>query len=351
MEVPMAFSIDNHILYLCQKDVERACQAIDSVAVIGEVLRLHDAGQTILPGEAYLAWTNDQGESVRSLNMPGYVGGSIGIAGTKIINGNIANPLRGLPRASGLTLLYDPTSIRINCIMEGAYISSLRTASVTALAADLLKAGEIESLAIIGAGVLARAHIELLAARLPHLRHIRIFDLARERITSLQQQLAHVLETKRIEMQPAATAEEAIRSAQLVVPVTTTTDGYIPYHWLRPGSLLVNISLDDPLPEVVLKADVVVVDDWNLVRNDPRRLLGRMYREGKVTGPDDLPEAGKRRIDAQLGEIVAGSKPGRRSPQDIILVNPFGLAIEDVGLAACVYRAARDSGLGVWLER
>ncbi len=251
----MTFSIDNHILYLCQQDVEQACQKIDSVAVIREVFRLHDAGQTILPDEAYLAWTNDQGESVRSLNMPGYVGGSLGIAGTKIINGNIANPRRGLPRASGLTLLYDPISVRVTCIMEGAYISSLRTASVTALAADLLKAAEIESLAIIGAGVLARAHIELLAGRLPHLRHIRIFDLAQERITSLQQQLAPLLEAKRIEMQPAATAEEAIRAAQLIVPVTTTTDGYIHYHWLRPGSLLVNISLDDPLPEVVLKAD------------------------------------------------------------------------------------------------
>jgi ornithine cyclodeaminase len=347
----MTFQIDNRILYLCRQDVERACRGIDSVAVIREVFRLHSAGETILPDEAYLGWSNDEGESVRSLNMPGYVGGSLRAAGTKIINGNIANPRRGLPRASGLTILYDSVSVRPLCIMEGAYLSSLRTASVTALAAELLQGEDITCLAVIGAGVLARAHITLLAERLPHLRHIRIFDVEGERIAALQRELAPVLTAKRVEMQPVATAEEAIRPARLIVPVTTTTTGYIPYDWLQPGSLLVNISLDDPLPEVVLKADVVVVDDWNLVRNDPRRLLGRMYREGKVTGPDDLPEAGKRRIDAQLGEIVAGSKPGRRSPQDIILVNPFGLAIEDVGLAACVYRAARDSGLGVWLER
>ncbi len=347
----MTFQIDDRILYLCRQDVECACRGIDSVAVIREVFRLHSAGETILPDEAYLGWSNDEGESVRSLNMPGYVGGSLRAAGIKIINGNIANPRRGLPRASGLTILYDSVSVRALCIMEGAYISSLRTASVTALAAELLQGEDITCLAVIGAGVLARAHITLLAEQLPHLRHIRIFDVEGERIAALQRELAPVLTAKRVEMQPVATAEEAIRPARLIVPVTTTTTGYIPYDWLQPGSLLVNISLDDPLPEVVLKADVVVVDDWNLVRNDPRRLLGRMYREGKVTGPDDLPEAGKRRIDAQLGEIVAGSKPGRRSPQDIILVNPFGLAIEDVGLAACVYRAARDSGLGVWLER
>ncbi|HEY6540988.1 MAG TPA: ornithine cyclodeaminase family protein [Ktedonobacteraceae bacterium] len=350
----MTFQSDNNILYLCQQDVERACQQLDSVALIREVFRLHSAGQTTLPDEAYLAWTNDQGESVRSLNMPGYIGGSLKTAGTKIINGNINNPKRGLPRASGLTLLYDTTSVRVDCIMEGAFLSSLRTASVTALAAELLKGVEIEQLAIIGAGVLARAHIDLLARRLSHLQQIRIFDVERARITALQRDLAEALESRRIEMLPAATAEEAIRSAQLIVPVTTTTEGYISFAWLRPGSLLVNISLDDPLPEVVFKADAVVVDDWNLVKNDSRRLIGRMYREGKVIGPDDpglASGSGCRRIDAQLGDIVAGTKVGRRGPDDIILVNPFGLSLEDVALGAAVYQIAREMGIGVQLER
>jgi N-[(2S)-2-amino-2-carboxyethyl]-L-glutamate dehydrogenase len=350
----MTFSTDDHILYLCQNDVEQVCQEIDSVAVIREVFRLHNAGQTVLPDEAYLAWINDQGEGVRSLNMPGYAGGSLRAAGTKIINGNIANPRRGLPRASGLTLLFDTTSVRINCIMEGASISSLRTASVTALAAELLKGEEIESLAIIGAGVLARAHIELLLRRLPHLHHIQIFDVAKERIASLQRQLAPVLEAHRVEMQAVATAQEAIRSAQLIVPVTTTTEGYIAYDWLQAGSLLVNISLDDPLPEVVLKADKVIVDDWNLVKNDSRRLLGRMYRAGRIIGPDDPTKSdgtGCRRIDAQLGEIVVGTRAGRGSPNDIILVNPFGLSIEDLALASHIYAVAQAMEMGVLLPR
>lgn len=350
----MTLERDNQILYLCGKDVERACQGLDSVAVIREVFRLHNGGETILPDEAYLGWINDQGESVRSLNMPGYVGGSLRRAGTKILNGNISNPRRGLPRASGLTILYDNTSVRPICIMEGAYISSLRTASVTALAAELLKGEEIECLAIIGAGVLARMHLELLVKRLPHLHQIRIFDLDKQRVLSLQRELAPTLEASQIEMQPTATPEEAIRPAQLIVPVTTTTVGYIAYDWLRPGSLLVNISLDDPLPEVVLRADQVIVDDWNLVKNDSRRLIGRMYREGKVIGPDNPTEAageGCRRIDAQLGEIVAGTRGGRHTAHDIILVNPFGLSLEDVGLAARVYQTAQQLGIGVLLER
>jgi len=354
MEMTMSTYTDDSILYLCRKDVEQACRTIDSVAIMREVFRLHGSGQTTLPDEAYLAWTNDKGESVRSLNMPGYIGGSMGIAGTKIINSNICNPTRGLPRASGLTLLYDNTSVRIICVMEGACISSLRTSSVTALAADLLKGAEIEYIAIIGAGVLARAHIDLLVRRLPHLREIQVFDVEKERIAMLQRDVASELEASGVPMSVASTAEEAIRSAQLIVPVTTTSVGYIEYEWLQPGSLLVNISLDDAKPEVILKAGRVIVDDWNLVKNDTRRLMGRMYRKRQIIGPDDPPEVTSnqfRRIDAQLGEIVAGTRTGRRSASEIVIVNPFGLSIEDITLAAHVYQAARELGIGVLLER
>ncbi len=139
----MTITAENHILYLSRSDVEIACNSIDPVAVIRDVFKLHGTGQVILPDEAYLSWTNDHDEQVRSLNMPAYIGGSLDIAGTKIINGNIANSSRGLPRASGLTLLFDNTSVRINCIMEGAYLSGLRTASVTLLSAELFKGREI----------------------------------------------------------------------------------------------------------------------------------------------------------------------------------------------------------------
>jgi ornithine cyclodeaminase len=150
------------------------------------------------------------------------------------------------------------------------------------------------------------------------------------------------------------TAEEAIREAQLIIPVTTTTEGYIHYNWLQPGAILVNVSLDDALPEVVFKADSIIVDDWNLVKNDPWRLIGRMYRKGQIIGPDENENSTpgvRRRIDAQLGEIAAGTKVGRRELNDIILVNPFGLALEDVAIASQIYQTALRQDVGEWLNR
>ena len=352
----MTATTEDHILYLSRKEVEVACNHIDSVAVMRDVFRLHGSGQVILPDEAYLSWANDRDEQVRSLNMPAYVGGSLSVAGTKIINGNIANPSRGLPRASGLTLLFDSTSVRVNCVMEGAYLSSVRTACVTLLSAELFKGQEIEQAAIIGAGALAQAHIEMLVKRLPHLRSLSIFDVDRKRIATLKANVASVLQAHEVKLEETLTAEEAIRAAQLIVPVTTTTTGYIQFDWLQRGSILVNLSLDDPLPEVVFKADKVIVDDWNLVKNDSRRLIGRMYRTGQIIGPGEpagTAENGqqRRRIDAQLGEVVLGTSPGREHSDNIILVNPFGLAIEDIALAAHVYQAALELNMGVWLER
>lgn len=347
---------NDSLLYLNRREVELACRDIDSVAVVKEVFRMHATGQTILPDEAYLGWTNERGESVRSLNMPGYLGGSWQYAGTKIINGNNANVLRGLPRASGLTLLFESTSGRVTCIMEGAYISSLRTASVSMLAAELFKGRELACVALIGAGIQAQAHIELLLKRLPShpsLRRIVLFDIVEERASSLRGTLQAELEKAGIACEIASTAEEAVRQGQLVVTVTTTTTGYVEYQWLQPGTIFANISLDDPMPEVALRADKVIVDDWMLVQHDSRRLLGRMYRAKQILGPEEAEEPShpRRRVDAQLGDVITGEKRGRETDDEIILVNPFGIAIEDVALASLVYQEAWRRDLGTWLAR
>jgi ornithine cyclodeaminase len=317
------------ILYLCEREVSRALEAIDPVQVVGSALAAHARGETVLAPEAYLGW-NHAGETLRSLSMPAVVDGC---AGVKIINANPANPARDLRRASGLTVLFDVETGRPVCVLEGARISCLRTAAVTALAADLLAAGPIERLAILGAGALARCHVKVLTPRLPDLREIRIYDLEPARAAALATRVPLAV--------VAPSAERAIRGAQLVVPVTTTTSGYIRHDWLERGSLFVNVSLDDPLPEVVLRADKVFVDDWSLVAADDRRLLGRMARSGELTRP----------IDGELGDVLIGRRAGRSRPDEVVLVNPFGLAVEDVAVARRVYEHAASIGLGTALER
>jgi len=323
------------ILYLSGSDVAAALEHIDVIGAVAAALAAHGRGETILPAEAYLGWEHE-GETLRSLWMPASIDS---VPGVKIINANPANPARGLPRASGLTLLLEPGSARPLCVMEGARISCLRTAAVTAIATELLAAAPVERLALIGAGALARCHLRLLPSRLPQLREIRVCDQERERATALAADRSLTV---------CDSAEQAIRGTHLVVTVTTTTTPYIRYEWLQPGALLVNVSLDDPLPEVFLRADKLFVDDWNLIATDERRLLGRMLRDGTVCAPD---QHGGRAVDGELGQLLANGQRGRSHPDEIIVVNPFGLAIEDLAIAKQVYHHATAAGLGTRLDR
>jgi N-[(2S)-2-amino-2-carboxyethyl]-L-glutamate dehydrogenase len=341
---------DERILYLTGSEVSAACGQLDVVAAVCAALALHAHRETVLPSEAYLAWRNHRGEGVRSLSMPGYVGGAVGVAGTKIINGNPENVGRGVPRASGLTLLFDVETGRCRCVMEGARISALRTAAVTALAAELLQGNRVEKLAVIGAGAVGRVHLDLLPGRLAGLHEVHLYDLDRSRAAAVEREYRDRLAERGISLEVTSTARAAIADAGLVVPVTTTTTGYIARDWLAAGALVVHVSLDDLLPEVVLAADQVLVDDWGLVRDDQRRLLGRMYRDGLLAGPDEAA-LGRKRVRCELGDVIVGRQPGRTSPGELILVNPFGLAIEDLALAAGVDEAARRLGLGTWLDR
>lgn len=332
-------------LYLTREEVESACHFINPMEVISDVLSLHAKGETMLPDEAYLSWKNGLGDQLRSLNMPSYIGGKYNACGTKIINANPNNPSLGLPRASGATILFDVDTAQISCIMEGAYISSLRTATVSALAVKLLVADDMRSVSIIGAGVQARMHLNLLHKYF-ELQDAYVFDTDQSRLLSLIAESADI----GLRIHSMLTAEETVRQSKLIIPLTTTTSGYIEFNWLQPGSLLVNVSLDDPLAEVAMECDKLFVDDWSLVRSDHRRLLGRMYRQGLITASGDEQTKG-RKINGELGELINGDVVGRESNDEKILVNPFGLSIEDIGIAFHVYQVAKAKRLGTVLCR
>jgi N-[(2S)-2-amino-2-carboxyethyl]-L-glutamate dehydrogenase len=331
------------LTYLSGREVAAACADIEPVAVVAEALAQHAHGRAGLPEESYLAWQTPAGEPARVLAMPGLLDGDRA-AGVKVLGANPGNPAHGLARAAGLTVLFDRTSARPVCVMEAATISALRTAAVSALAAQLLAGPQLERMAVIGAGALAAAHLDLLPALLPGLAEIRLHDLVPGRAQALAMSFERRVHGR---LRVAHTAERAVRGAELVVAVTTATEGYIELGWLAPGALVVNVSLDDVLPEVVLGAELVVVDDWHAVRADGRRLLGRMARDGLVSAPG--AEAGP--VHAELGDLLIGRRPGRRGDDERVLVNPFGLAIEDVALAVRVHQAARRLGLGLALER
>jgi ornithine cyclodeaminase len=339
---------DGRILYLSRRDVGEILGDVDVVAVVRRALVAHAEGRTLQPDESYLEWGAPTRGRPRSLAMPGAVEG---VVGTKIINANPRNPSAGLPRADGLTLLFEAESARVRAILAASPISAARTAAVTVIGALALGVASITTAAVIGAGEIATAHVDLLVRMLPDLRDVRLFDTDRPRAEALATRLGGWVGERPITAKVCGTAEEAIRGSLLVVPATTTESGYVSREWLRPGALIVHVSLDDLLPRTILDVDRLYVDDWDLVRTDDRRLLGRMIRAGLITGPGEAPPEGGRAVDGTLGDVLTGRVPGRLHEDEIIVLNPFGMAITDVALASAVVEVAEERGVGRALRR
>jgi ornithine cyclodeaminase len=334
---------DAGLLYLTEADVDLACQEVDPLACVALALAAHAAGEVQLPDEAVLRWEPSGGGMARTLNMPGLIAGPVPVIGTKIINASTENPASGLPRAAGLTLLFNPVTARPEAILQAASISALRTAAVSTLAALHLQPGAPQVLGVIGAGPIARAHILLMMEHLP-IERVLVCDLVDGRAQALVREIRALCA---IEVEDLADPKAVVRSADIVVTATTTTTAYIGFDWLKPGALAVNVSLDDLDEETYLRADRLYVDDWDLVVADNQRLLGKLARAGKIAGPGGTDG---RPVDGTLGQLVTRTCPGRDDDGQIVVVNPFGMAICDLAIASRVHEVALLRDYGTLLE-
>lgn len=338
-------ALSRPLRYLDGATVASLCARIDPLEAVTEAFLAVRAHRSGVATEAALRWTAPDGAAARSLVLPAW---HEGVYGCKIINASLGNAERGLPRAAGLILLYDEETAEPVCIMEGAYISALRTAAVSVAALRAVRPlSTVDRVALLGCGVQARTHLGLLAAH-GAVKSVIVHDLAPSRCRAFADDLRESL--PEIDVEIAADAGAAVRSAPVALATTTTTTSYVPLAWLPEGSVFLNVSLDDAAEDVLLGADHLFVDDWHLVSEDDTRLLGRLARAGRATGPG-VEAPGARQVDADLATLLSGAYPRPISSTDRTVINPFGMGVHDVALATRVHALARDTEAGVFLPR
>jgi 2,3-diaminopropionate biosynthesis protein SbnB len=341
------------VLYLNRADVRAAMGGSirPYVEALRDALALHAQGSTAQPLKPYLRWRENGHIADRIIAMPGYVGGSAPIAGIKWIGSKHDNPsLRGIPRASAVIVLNDAETHFPVAIMEGGEVSGMRTAGVTVLACSLLAREGFSSVALVGCGFIGRLHALGLLEVFGSIRSLRLYDHERTAAEALATELtdreeaaagALAAESARpgLEVRVCASAEEAVRGAEVVVPCTVADTPYIPFDWLAPGVFVSNISLMDVEPDAYVRVDKLVVDDWDQC-NREGKTLHTLVAEGRFS---------RDRLHAELGDVVRGARLGRESADERIMLSPMGMAIEDVACAAAAYRRARERGAGTWL--
>jgi ornithine cyclodeaminase/alanine dehydrogenase-like protein (mu-crystallin family) len=326
------------MLFLDRATVLRCAAEIDIVEEISAVLRDHCAHRVSMPAEGALYWNNSAGAPCRSLALLGGLSRDSGdLYGLKVINAAMDNPGRGMERAGGVTLLFDPETARPRCMAEAGYLSAARTSAYSILSIDLLGPPTWDSASFVGAGTQAAMHIDMMVERFPALGTVYLFDLDRARTEAVAAATREKHARLRVVVSPSA--RDAVGAAPVIITVTTSTTPYIPADWIAAGSFVAHVSLDDLTPGALLGAQALYVDDVELIRENPQRILGHLLNEEPAT-----------HVTGTLGAVLDGTCSVVRPCAGYVVSNPFGMSILDVGLAAAVERRARELGLGHVLE-
>ncbi|MEA2656840.1 MAG: alanine dehydrogenase [Chloroflexota bacterium] len=310
------------LLYLSQADVEGLLEVDAMLEAIARALVLFSSGVTSVPPRT-AARAPDGLMGV----MAGYVPGvALEVKLVSVFPGNHGH---GVPSHQALIALFDEKDGTPLAVMDGTHITAIRTGGTAAVATRALSRADSGVLAILGAGVQGGSHLDTFT-------HVR--DFTEIRVASRDRDKAAALAARHPLARVAASFEEAVRGADVVACCTDARQPVIRREWLKPGAHVSSVGgtfgpeLD---PETVAAGTVFV--EWR----------------GAAT---NAPPAGAHELQGldadaitEVGEVLAGTKPGRTSDHDLTIYKSTGHAVEDAATASLVYARALAEGVGVRL--
>jgi len=318
---------------LSREDVRRALPMREAVEAMKRAFAQLSRGQAQVPLRVALPVERHKGVT---LFMPGYLAADDRMA-VKIVSVFNDNPAKGLPLIHALVVVVDAETGAPTAVMDGTYLTALRTGAASGAATDLLAREDARVAAIFGAGVQGRTQLEAVCAVRP-IEAAWVYDVDPKRAATYAEEMAGRLG---IPIRVASTPAEAVRAADVICTATTATAPVFDDADVRPGTHINAIGAYTPqmqeVPaETVVRAKVVI---------DHRE--ASLAEAGDLIIPLQQGLITEDHIWAELGEIAAGLKPGRTDPEEITLFKSVGVAVQDVAAAAAVLEAAERLGLGV----
>ncbi len=322
------------VLVLDAEAVTRLLPMRDCIGVMRDALAALARGHAVVPLRMVMRMPD--GSGFLGL-MPGHLASdeghdaALGMKAVSVFPGNVA---RGIDSHQGAVLLFEPDTGRLSALMDGATITAIRTAAVSAVATDLLARQDAVELAILGAGVQARTHLESIAAVRP-LHRVRVWSRNRDHARSVADAAGD-----RLTVEAVATAEDAVRGADIVATVTASSEPILRRSWLKDGAHINAVGASIPTAREIdtetVAAARLFVDRRESALNEAGDVLIPI-REGAFKADH---------IQAELGDVIIGKQPGRRTQGELTLFKSLGIAVEDVAAAAYVVRRARETGTG-----
>ena len=317
-------------LYLSQADVSAAGVSMSRIVEAVETsLKEKALGRAKMPPKHWIDLDEHRFFSAMSSAVE-----AAGAAACKWQSGCSTNGARGLPYITGLLILNDIETGQPLAIMDSTWITAQRTAAATAVAARHFASPDSRVLAMLGCGLQGRTHVVALRQLFPKLAGVRAFDLVP---ANAERYAAEIERTHGIQVTCCPDAASALDGADIVVtsgPIEPHAPRALRLDRVKPGALIVTIDYDCYWhPSALAAADGFYTDD-----------VGQMLHLKDYGYFLHVPP-----VTAEVGEVAAGRKPGRRRAGDILMSMNMGVSVEDVATARLVYDAAVAQGRGVRL--
>jgi ornithine cyclodeaminase len=315
------------VLVLNQEEVERLLDMEGCIEAMAGALASLARGEVHVPLR-FVVKPQDE-PSLIGL-MPAHRAGDSPLYSLKTVCVFPDNPQRGLDAHQGTVTLFDGVTGEVRALMNASAITAIRTAAVSAVATRLLAREDARELGVLGSGVQARSHLEAL-------RLVRDFD--RVRIYSPTPGHAQALADES-GAEIAGSAEQAVRSADVVVTATSSVAPVLERGWLKDGA---HVNVVGGRPPEMRELDTATIADsaFYVDRRESAENEAFDYRDALESGA-----IGPGHIRGEIGEVLIGAAPGRQSPEELTVFRSLGLAVEDLAAAEYVVRRARETGVG-----
>lgn len=316
------------VLFLSMSETKKFLKMSEALEAVEKGFKLQAQGKVVMPPKLYLNLP-EYGGDFRA--MPAYIDEAAGIKWVSVYPNN---PERNLPTVMATIILCDPSTGCPLAIMDGTYITNVRTGAAGGVAVKYLARKGSSVIGMIGAGAQARTQLMAIKEVLVGIKEVKVFDRYKDAGIRYAVEMGAKLS---LNVLPVETIEAALE-ADIVVTTTSSRKPIVKKQYIRPGTHINAIGADargkEELEPDLLKNAKVIVDD-----------IKQATHSGEINVPFSEGLFGMGDIYGNLGEVVAGMKAGRNSDEETTIFDSTGLAIHDIVCARLVYEKAKEGKL------
>ncbi|WP_024620936.1 ornithine cyclodeaminase family protein [Metaclostridioides mangenotii] len=324
------------MLLLSKKDIDKVFTMRDSIEGVKEAFKLYSEGKSEVPLRGQISVPKHSGTF---LSMPAYVE-DLDIASLKLVNIFPKNIDMGKPSAPATVVLMDGTTGEFKSIMDGTYVTQLRTGAASGAAFDLLAKKDCKKGALIGTGGQAAKQLEAMI-EVRDLEEVMVYDINFDRTKAFAEIMQEELKSYNTKITAVKTSDEAVTDADLIITVTPSEKPVFDGSIVKKGATVSCVGSYQPQmqemdPIILTRATKIYFDSVDAVLSEAGDILIPLDN-GTITKDD---------FTGDLGDLILGKITGRENDDEIIVFKTVGIGTQDLITAKHIYDKAVADGVG-----